>query len=289
MDNARTQASLASGEFGRLSGLSIKALRLYDLSGLLVPDAVDPLTGYRRYAPAQIERARRISLLRQLDMPLSTIAELLDGTNEEAAQRLDRWWAGQEASHRDRRGSYDFLRAQLIRGTAGWTPHPVTLTDVADTKLASIRRVVDQAALVPAIIEGEGELRDFLGRSGVTVAREHAREHDCGESWVIYHGLVSPDSEAEIEIALPFRGSVEPAGRVAIRMESAHTVAACVITRGECSYPQIMLAYEDVALAVPRLGAVNDGPPREVYLGAADTIPADEPFAQVVQPVRRVS
>lgn len=285
MDNARTQATLGSGEFGRLSGLSIKALRLYDLSGLLIPDAVDPVTGYRRYAPAQLDRARRISLLRQLDMPLATIGELLDGPDEDAAQRLDRWWAGQEASHRDRRGSYDFLRAHLIRGSAPWAPHPVTLADIADTKLASIRRVVDQAALVPAIIEGEGELRAFLGRQSAVIAGAGG----CGESWVIYHGLVSPDSEAEIEIALPFQGSVEPAGRVAIRMEPAHTVAACVITRGECSYPQIMLAYEDVALAVPELGAVASGPPREVYLGSPDSSPASEPFAHVVQPVRRVS
>jgi DNA-binding transcriptional MerR regulator len=286
MDNARTQASFASGEFGRLSGLSIKALRLYDLSGLLTPEAVDPVTGYRRYAAAQLDRARRISLLRQLDMPLATIAELLEGTDEEAADRLDRWWAGQEASHRDRRGSYDFLRAHLIRGAASWATHPVLLADVPDTKLASIRRVVDQAALVPAIIEGEGEIRAFLHRAGATAADGEVL---CGQSWVIYHGLVSPDSEAEIEIALPFQGSVEPAGRVAIRIEPAHTVAACVITRGECSYPQIMLAYEDVALAVPKLGAVIAGPPREVYLGDPDRLSAEQPFAQVVQPVLRVS
>jgi DNA-binding transcriptional MerR regulator len=279
MDNARTRTSLSSGEFGRLTGLSIKALRLYDLSGLLVPDEVDPVNGYRRYAPDQVDRARRIGLLRQLDMPLATIAELLEGTDEEAAQRLDRWWAGQEANHRDRRGSYDFLRARLIRGAEQWTTHPVTLMDIPDTKLASLRRVVDQAALVPAIIEGETEIRDVLTRAGLPLT-------GC-ESWVIYHGVVSPDSEAEIEIAIPFQGSLEPVGRVAIRLEAAHTVAACVITRGECSYPQIMLAYEDVALAVPRLGAVSAGPPREVYLGDPDHLATDEPFAQVAQPVRR--
>jgi DNA-binding transcriptional MerR regulator len=285
MDNARTRASLGSGEFGRLSGLSIKALRLYDLSGLLIPDEVDPVTGYRRYAPASLDRARRIGLLRQLDMPLATIAELLGGSEEEAADRLDRWWAGQEARHRDRRGSYDFLRAHLIRGVATWVSHPVTLVDIPETKLASVRRMVDQAALVPAIIEGERELRAFLVQAGATVDGTLCRD----ESWVIYHGLVAPDSEAEIEIALPFHGMVEPAGRIAIRMEPAHTVAACVITRAECSYPQIMLAYEEVTLAIPELGSVADGPPREVYLADPDHIAVDEPFAQVAQPVRRLS
>ena len=37
------------GEFSRLSRLSPKALRLYDELGLLVPDHVDPVTGYRVY------------------------------------------------------------------------------------------------------------------------------------------------------------------------------------------------------------------------------------------------
>jgi DNA-binding transcriptional MerR regulator len=280
MDNARTRAGLSSGEFGRLTGLSIKALRLYDLSGLLVPDDVDPVNGYRRYAPDQVDRARRISLLRQLDMPLATIAELLEGTDEEAAQRLDRWWAGQEANHRDRRGSYDFLRARLIRGAEPWTTHPVRLYEVPATKLASIRREVDQAALVPAIIEGDREIRAFLAAADAQFS---------GESWVIYHGLVSPDSEGAIEIALPFGGPVEPAGRIGIRVEAAHTVAACAISRGECSYPQIMLAYEDVAAAVRNLGTIPVGPPREVYLADPGWGAADEPFAQVARPVRRMS
>ena len=33
------------------------------------------------------------------------------------------------------------------------------------------------------------------------------------EHWVIYHGQVTPDSEATIEVCVPFTGSVEPAGR----------------------------------------------------------------------------
>lgn len=35
----------------RASGLSLKALRLYDANGLLVPARVDPATGYRSYGP----------------------------------------------------------------------------------------------------------------------------------------------------------------------------------------------------------------------------------------------
>lgn len=49
------------GAFARLSRLSQKALRLYDELGLLPPAHVDPVSGYRFYAPEQLERARLVA------------------------------------------------------------------------------------------------------------------------------------------------------------------------------------------------------------------------------------
>ena len=47
----------------------MKALRLYDAMGLLTPALVDDSSGYRFYTESQIERAKLIGLLRQLEMP----------------------------------------------------------------------------------------------------------------------------------------------------------------------------------------------------------------------------
>ncbi len=78
------------------------------MSGLLRPAGVNPATGYRRYSTEQLDRARRISLLRQLDMPLAeVVAEVLAGDDTEAAIRLDRWWQAQEAQVRSSRASVD--------------------------------------------------------------------------------------------------------------------------------------------------------------------------------------
>jgi DNA-binding transcriptional MerR regulator len=65
------------GRFARLTGLTVKALRHYDELGLLRPAAVDPDTGYRSYAPEQVERAEMIRRLRRLQLPLDEIATLL--------------------------------------------------------------------------------------------------------------------------------------------------------------------------------------------------------------------
>ncbi len=66
------------GRFARLTGLSPKALRLYDEQGLLRPAAVDPETGYRLYGPDQLERAAAIRRLRAVELPLAEIAAVLD-------------------------------------------------------------------------------------------------------------------------------------------------------------------------------------------------------------------
>jgi hypothetical protein len=44
---------ISIGEFARRSRLSLKALRLYDERGVLVPSRVDQASGYRYYDPAQ--------------------------------------------------------------------------------------------------------------------------------------------------------------------------------------------------------------------------------------------
>jgi DNA-binding transcriptional MerR regulator len=66
------------GEFSALCQLSVKMLRHYDEIGLLAPGHVDPVTGYRSYAPDQIAVAAAIRELRRMEMPLGEIRSLLD-------------------------------------------------------------------------------------------------------------------------------------------------------------------------------------------------------------------
>ena len=61
---------LSIGPFSRLTGLSIKALRLYDAARILRPAEIDGESGYRRYRLGQIIDAQRILALRQMGMPL---------------------------------------------------------------------------------------------------------------------------------------------------------------------------------------------------------------------------
>ncbi|RZU03370.1 DNA-binding transcriptional MerR regulator [Kribbella rubisoli] len=268
---------LTISEFGRRTGLSHKALRLYDVSGLLAPAQVDPANGYRLYDEAQLERARRISVMRQLDMPLATIAEVLAGTDEEGLIRLDRWWAAEEATTEARRSTLQYLRDRLSRsGTTGLAPRPVLTRDVPATKIASIRADTNQQLLVGIIVTCTDEIMSYLHAAGASATTG---------SWVIFHGAVTPEGEATVEVCVPFDGLVDPAGRIGIRVEPAHREAYCTITMNECAYPRIMLAYDLVTDWVRANGVPEAGPPREVYLPDCHLIPRDEPAVDIALPI----
>ena len=59
-------------------GVTKKNIRFYEEEGLIAPSR-EPGNGYRSYSQADVERLRRIKLLRKLDVPLADIREMLEG------------------------------------------------------------------------------------------------------------------------------------------------------------------------------------------------------------------
>ncbi len=134
---------LGPGEFSAATGLSAKALRLYDERGLLVPARADPVTGYRRYTEDQIATAGRIALLRRAGIGLADIGRFLSAP---AAAAIDRWLADLAVETGARRRSLDALASALGFGTC-LPEEPV---------MAVIIRPVDSTAELAAAFDVAG-------------------------------------------------------------------------------------------------------------------------------------
>jgi DNA-binding transcriptional MerR regulator len=107
---------LTIGEFARASGLTARALRLYDELELLTPAEVDPGNGYRYYAPEQVEQARLVARLRSAEVPLPRIAAVIGAaTPEAAAAEVLSYWRQVEADRASSREVITSLVA-LLRG-----------------------------------------------------------------------------------------------------------------------------------------------------------------------------
>ena len=109
---------LTIGAFARACRLSPKALRLYDELELLRPARVDPDSGYRYYAVAQLERARLVAWLRRLGMPLAGIREVCALEPAAAAREIRAYWARVEADTAVRRDLAGFLVDHLAAVSA---------------------------------------------------------------------------------------------------------------------------------------------------------------------------
>jgi DNA-binding transcriptional MerR regulator len=79
---------MSIGMFSTATLVSIKALRLYHAQGLLVPASVDPLTGYRFYRVSQLVDAEVIKRLRDLDVPLLAVAEVVRKRDPDVTRRV---------------------------------------------------------------------------------------------------------------------------------------------------------------------------------------------------------
>ncbi|MFI6870785.1 MerR family transcriptional regulator [Nocardia sp. NPDC050406] len=139
------------GEFSRLTHLSVKALRYYHDIELLEPAAVDPGTGYRRYSTDQVGQAHLIRRLRDMNMPLPEIREVLAAPDEHARDAA-------------LRGHLERMEAELLR----------TRDVVASLRalLLPARQVAVEYRSVPSF--PALAMTEVVARDGIDVWCEHA-------------------------------------------------------------------------------------------------------------------
>lgn len=70
------------GEFSKMSKTTVKALRYYDEIGILTPEFVDAITGYRFYTTEQLFKLHHIQALRQIGLSIDEIKLIMEGHNE---------------------------------------------------------------------------------------------------------------------------------------------------------------------------------------------------------------
>jgi len=210
---------MSIGEFGRLSRLSAKALRLYDELGLLPPAQVDPDSGYRWYAAGQLDNARLVASLRQIGVSLAQIRLILSLEPEAAAQQVGAYWSGAEADHAGRRDLAGYLVDRLAGKRS--VMYEVKVRDIPARSLLCLLRHASSEQEVWAMGK---EVIGMLKAQPVPVPRI---EGVAGAAFLIYYGEVNQDSDGPVEFCWPVPQDL--AGQLAasfpgltLRTEPAH-------------------------------------------------------------------
>ncbi|WLW55009.1 MerR family transcriptional regulator [Streptomyces sp. YU58] len=208
------------GDMARGSGLGVSALRFYDRAGVLVPAWVDPVSGYRWYAPRQLEEARVLARLRRAGMPVADIRLVLAGWSgadtDLVRKLLEAHLRRLEQGLSDARGEFSALRALLDHRENAMTSlrsATVRLSVAAPELAAALDTVRFAASSDPELPMLGGVLFDIEGESLHVVATDRYRlavgragvaGHDGGRVQVI---VPSPLADA-MRALLDGEGSV---------------------------------------------------------------------------------
>jgi DNA-binding transcriptional MerR regulator len=282
-DDGGSVEEISIGEFARRSRLSPKALRLYDELGVLVPARVDQASGYRYYDVGQVDVARLVAMLRQLDLPLAAIRELRACDPVDAAERIAAHWREVESAHDARRELADYLVNRLSGKSS--VMYEVATREIPERSLLCLKRNVDEQGAWALGKEFIGILRErplpkMDGREGAMLS--------------IYWGEVSADSDGPVEWCKPIPESDAKAlashyPELSLRTEPAHREAYVAIpnaalTAGPGGNPAVQWQLASEAL---RAWAGEHGmdPESQVEdLGVRITYLASEPVTETSAP-----
>lgn len=228
---------LRIGVFSTLSRISVRMLRHYQEHGLLVPALVEPFSGYRYYAPAQLDEARRVVLLRDAGFSIEATARLLDVADDpsevETAVAAHRLELQADRDHVDARlAALDRVRPALEEMVRMTENIEVRTAHLPETTVATLRRRLGTYA-----DEGQlwQEIMPLLGRSGAPfvpggVAGATFYDEDYKESDV--------DVEVWVQVAAPF----EPAAPLGCRVDPARDVVTATLLGDYTQMPAVMAA-----------------------------------------------
>ncbi|MEU5141387.1 MerR family transcriptional regulator [Streptomyces sp. NPDC021139] len=171
------------GEMARDSGLGVSALRFYDRAGVLVPAWVDPGSGYRWYAPEQVDEARLLVRLRRAGMPLADIRLVMagwSGADTSLVRRLlEAHLRRLELGLAEARSEFSALRALLDHRENPMSPSPrtgtVRLSLPASALAAALDAVRFAAGEDPELPMLDGVLFDVEGDALHVVATDRYR------------------------------------------------------------------------------------------------------------------
>jgi len=241
------------GEFSRITGLSIKTIRLYHEKGLLEPAFVDEFTNYRYFTDHNVERARAIAYLRQLEFPLAEIQSLLSEFREDAQilPFLEKQKEVIQSRIRELSQAASSLD-NIIRQER----EVMTMKRQIETEVQE--KDVDDQTIISLRWKGKyAQSGKMIGQ----VARQAGR-FIRGAPFNLYYDSEYREDDADIESCFPVGG-----------LSGNHAKAARILPGGKClslihrgPYKQIGLSYKRIFGYLERKAYHAVPPSREIYL-----------------------
>ncbi|NVM23620.1 MAG: MerR family transcriptional regulator [Desulfobacterales bacterium] len=269
------------GRFSIITRLTQKALRYYDMKGLLVPEAKDPFTGYRYYTGDQIQRGVKIKHLSMLGFSVEEISEFLEAEDGGDTARVNNL-----VELRLRETEMELRRLQRVASLLD-SNHYMEL--MKETMLEPCIKEVPQTRVISK--RDKGVIGETIGRLiGELMGVVHMPENQAnlvrivGPFMTMYHDHEYKEQDADIEVAVPITGKVN-LGDPSFEVKNLpKRKVASLVHKG--SYETIGMAYAKLHEYVTKNGLEMSGPMMDIYLNDPNIVKPDEILTEIQAPVK---
>jgi len=241
------------GELSRITGLSVKALRLYHDKGLLVPARIDPSSSYRYYDAEAAEEGRLIRKLRGMEFSLEDIKEIL-GARDHEDELVDYLEA-----HKDSICAKLSHYHAIVRSLETVIAYEKEARMIADNATFEVEEKQVENILVAAL-RYQGSYAD-CGKAFARIGRRFGR-YTCGKPMNLYYDAEYKENDADIESCIPVRKGTDADGIVVRELPGGRCVS--LIHKG--TYDELGRSYEKIVAYVNEHGLQVQTPSREIYL-----------------------
>ena len=246
---------LKIGDFSKLSRISIRMLRHYDEIGLLKPEVVDDLSGYRYYGVSQLPLAERIQVLKSMGFGLAVIGEILEKYDDPRAIEEFLLVKRRELEEQERLTKE---RLQVLDNTIRWLRKDGNLMNYEVTLKTPQRYVASVRQVIPAY-DAEGMLWQMLNEE---TASQNLKQAVPCYGLAIFHDEGYKDGDVDVEIQACVEGSYNDTEHVRFKTVAPVQMASATYSG---SYDQITKVNESVARWIQENGYEFDGPSFCIY------------------------
>ncbi|HEY2076407.1 MAG TPA: MerR family transcriptional regulator [Streptosporangiaceae bacterium] len=253
------------GDFARHGRVSVRMLRHYDATGLLLPARVDPASGYRFYEAGQLSRLNRIIALKDLGFTLEQVRAMLD--QQVSTEQLRGMLRLRQAELQSAIAADSYRLTQVearlriieMEGTMPADDIQVKrIPAVRVAELTAIASSLEPASITPVIQPLYRALGERLGPAGLV---------PVGPGIAYYQD--APDGDGVVVHAtLPVNAAPSSGHGFEITDLPEISQAATIVHHG--SMTNVLETIQTLARWIDRNGYRSTGYPRELYLECPD-------------------
>ncbi|MDP3176822.1 MAG: MerR family transcriptional regulator, partial [Spirochaetaceae bacterium] len=241
------------GQFSKIGKVTVKALRFYEVEGLIVPRRVDAATGYRYYDSSQIPLVHKIVGLRQCGFSIPDIRLILGGKNIAALFAA-------------RRAELERTLDESSRQLASIASYMESIADGNDMRYQVVIKELPRVVVygMRTVVESYDAYYDLVPGIGEEIAA-HNPDLRCRDDppycFIIYHDGEYKEKDIDIEYCEAVFEAGQDTPRLKFKTIERVPEAACVVHKGP--YSELRAAYASVFKWIDDNGCICEGKPRE--------------------------